>query len=259
MEQELTVFMIGDVVGRIGCSCLERLLPKLKQQYQPAAIIVNGENSENGNGISPRSAELILRTGADVITTGNHAFQRKEAAQAFEQRCVLRPLNYPEGCIGSGVYELDLGPCRIAVVSLMGTTFLEPLDNPFSTMERLLETLETPNIFVDFHAEATSEKQAMGYFLAGRVTAVVGTHTHVQTADETILQGGTGYITDLGMTGPEYSVIGQEVEKTVARFRYRAAPRPGEAEGACMLCGAAIRFDRKSGRCTKIERFIFRE
>ena len=254
----MNLLFVGDVVGKIGCDFLAKNLHKIKQEYKIDVTVVNGENSANGNGITKNSAESILKCGADIITTGNHAFKRRESMEIFENDVIIRPLNYPEGCIGKGSCIFDLGNCKIAVLNLMGTVFLDPLDNPFSTIDRVLEEIDTPNIFVDFHAEATAEKQAMAHHLAGRVTAVMGTHTHVQTADEKILEGHTAYITDVGMTGPENSILGVAVKPAVDRLRFRFPTRFVEADGECFLNAVVISFDNKTGKSTKIERLVMR-
>ena len=163
----MKLLFIGDVVGDVGCQFLKRKLPALRRGLGADVTIVNGENSANGNGITAYSAEQIFQSGADIITTGNHAFQRKEALHIYDNECILRPANYSEACPGRGVGILDMGACRIAVINLSGVLFLENLDNPFTVIDTLLRELDTPNVFVDFHAEATSEKKAMGHYLAG--------------------------------------------------------------------------------------------
>lgn len=253
------ILFIGDVVGKAGCDFLAEKLRMIKSQYDIDITVVNGENSAQGNGITKYSADSILNAGADVITTGNHAFRRKESLDIFENDVIIRPANYPEGgCIGKGVCILDMGTYSAAVVNLSGTVYLDPLDNPFTVIDNILKELDTPNIFVDFHAEATSEKKAMGYHLEGRVTGVFGTHTHVQTADECILGGHTAYITDLGMTGPERSCLGVEIQPAVDRLRFRMPVRFKEADGACFICGIVAAFDEKIGKTHKIERIIIR-
>ena len=253
------LLFIGDVVGRQGCDFLIEKLGGIKRQHGIDITIVNGENSAQGNGITAASADMLVRAGADVITTGNHAFRRKEAADIFEEDYIVRPANYPEGgCVGSGVRIIDMGAFSAAVINLMGTVYMDPLDNPFTKIDMLLEEIDTPNIFVDFHAEATSEKKAMGFYLAGRVTGVFGTHTHVQTADECILDGHTAYITDVGMVGPERSCLGIEPALTIDMLRYRMPVRFSVAEGPCFICGTIVDFDEKKGISHKIERIIIR-
>ncbi len=254
----MRLLFIGDVVGSIGCEFLRKRLPELKRQYEAEIVIVNGENSADGNGMTVYSAEQIFQAGADVITTGNHAFQRKADLRIYENDCILRPANYGEACIGKGVTVLDMGSCQVAVINLMGVLFMENLENPFTEADNILKKLDTPNIFVDFHAEATSEKRAMGFHLAGRVTAVIGTHTHVQTADASILEGHTGYLTDAGMTGVEDSVLGTDKKIALERMHLHIPKRYQEAKGACYLNGVMIEFEKKCGKCTKIEPLIVR-
>lgn len=253
------LLFIGDVVGKAGCDFLASKLNGIKRLYDIDVTVVNGENSAQGNGITRYSADSIVRAGADIITTGNHAFRRKEALDIFDEDYIIRPANYPEGgCVGKGVCILDMGAYSVAFVNLMGTVYMDPLDNPFTKIDEILEQISVPNIFVDFHAEATSEKKAMGFHLAGRVSGVFGTHTHVQTADECILNGKTAYITDVGMTGPEHSCLGVEVQPAVDRLRFRMPVRFKEAEGECFLCGIVASFDEKNGKTHKIERIIVR-
>lgn len=254
----MKLLFIGDVVGEIGCRFLQKRLPGLKRELGADITVVNGENSANGNGITTRSAEQLFQAGADVITTGNHAFQRKNDLGLFEQECILRPANHSDACPGHGVTVLDMGASKAAIVNLQGVLFLENLRNPFDQMDDILEELDTPNIFVDFHAEATSEKRAMGFYLAGKVTAVLGTHTHVQTADACILDGHTGYITDAGMTGVEESVLGVDRQIAIDRLRLHVPIRFEEAQGACFLNGVLVDYEKKCGICTKITPLIVR-
>lgn len=253
------LLFIGDVVGKAGCDFLAEKLVGVKKLYGIDITVVNAENSAQGNGITKYSADMVINAGADVITTGNHAFRRKEALDIYETDYIIRPANYPEGgCPGKGICTIDMGAYSAAVINLSGTVYLDPLDNPFTVIDSMLDEIDTPNIFVDFHAEATSEKKAMGYHLAKRVSGVFGTHTHVQTADECILRGHTAYITDAGMTGPENSILGVEIQPAVDRLRYRMPVRFKEADGDCFMCGVVVEFDEKSGKSHKIERIIVR-
>lgn len=255
----MKIIFIGDVVGKCGCEILHCRLHKLKQIYNADFIVVNGENSAIGNGISKESAKSIFASGADVITTGNHAFHKSEAFDIFsENGNILRPANFPEGAPGNGFCIIDFGRTQIAVINLMGTLLMESLDNPFHTADKILKTIDTPNIFVDFHAEATSEKKAMGFYLASRVTAVFGTHTHVQTADEAILAGHTAYITDVGMTGAEDSVIGFDKQCALTRIKEHLPVRFKESECSPFLCGAFVEFDEKCGKAVSIQRILER-
>lgn len=254
----MKVLMFGDVVGEAGCSCFRHHAPKLKQQYRADLIVVNGENSAKGNGITQRSADELFAGGADVITTGNHCFRRR-CDELFEDSRILRPANYPEGAPGSGVCVLDCGAYRFAVINLMGTAFMDALDNPFTAVDRILEEVGTNNILLDFHAEATSEKRAMGWYLAGRVSAVIGTHTHVQTADEELLEGRTAYLTDVGMTGGIRSVLGVNIDAAIEKQRFHRPVTFTEAPPPCMLNAVCIEIDSKSGISTKIERINLRD
>lgn len=251
----MRLLFIGDVVSHSGCEFLGSKLYGIKKSYNIDITVVNGENSADGNGITTFSCNYLTKIGADVITTGNHAFKRREAAGAFEAYShLIRPVNFPEGVAGKGVYIIDMGRCRAAIINLMGVVYMEPLDNPFFAIDKALKQLDTPNIFVDFHAEATAEKKAMGYYLDGRVTAVLGTHTHVQTADEQILPKGTAYITDVGFTGPEESVLGVMKERAIEKQRFHLPVKFIEADTPCYINGVVVDFDERTGKARSIER-----
>ena len=250
----MKILFIGDVVGKRSCEVLLTELPTLKYEYGAALVIVNGENSAEGNGINPRSAQMIFDAGADVITTGNHVFRQKTIEEELDRNeRILRPANYGDDVIGHGVCELDHGAYSVAVINLMGTTYMQPIENPFKYADRILEQTQARIKLVDFHAEATSEKRAMGYYLAGRVSAVMGTHTHVQTADEQIING-TGYITDAGMAGPAESVLGVDKDIIIERFLTFYPKRHVYADGDIMINGVCLDVNEKSGECTAIER-----
>lgn len=255
----MKLLFIGDVVGKSGCDFFASNIFKIKKEKGIDITVVNGENSAQGNGMTKQSAEFLLSNGADVITTGNHSFKRRESVSIYEENdAVLRPSNYPEGVIGKGVTTLDMGRFSVAIINLMGVVYMEPIGNPFDEADRLLKEIDTPNIFVDFHAEATAEKKCIGQYLKGRVTAVMGTHTHVQTADETIIDGHTAYITDVGMTGPENSVLGVKNELAVDKMRLHYPVRFEESEEPPFLNGVVIDFDEKTGKARSIERLIVR-
>lgn len=255
----MNLLFVGDVVGVSGLEILEKRLYKIKRDYNIDFTIINGENSAVGNGINRASYERLIRIGADVVTGGNHSFQQKGCADLYEENeTLLRPANYPEGVMGHGVCTIDLFPVKIAVINLMGTVSLDALDNPFFCADRLIEQLDTPNIFVDFHAEATSEKKAMGHYLTGRVTGLFGTHTHVQTADECILGGHTAYITDAGMTGPELSVLGVNSDIAVQKMKYHCPVTFRISENPAFVNAVAVSFDEKLGKANKITRIIMR-
>lgn len=254
----ITVLFAGDIVGSSGRDFARRCIYKLKGEEKIDVVIVNGENSADGNGITRESADDLL-SFADIITTGNHCFRRKEFIPSYDKEdCLIRPANYPEGVPGKGVCVLDMGRYSIAVVNLMGTAFMEPLNNPYECMESILSEIDTPNIILDFHAEATSEKKAMGFFLAGKVSAVLGTHTHVQTADEMILSDHTGYITDVGMCGPELSVLGVKSELAISKQRYKMPVKFTESDEKPFFCAVKLKIDEKSGKAHSIERIQMR-
>ena len=250
----MKVLFIGDVVGKSGCDALFAELREMKRELSAELVIVNGENSAEGNGIDPRSAAMIFDAGADVITTGNHTFRKKSIDEELERNDrLLRPANYGEDIFGRGITTLDFGSFSVAVINLLGTTFLQPIENPFRYADRMLDGLNARVVIVDFHAEATSEKRAMGYYLAGRVSAVIGTHTHVTTADEQIIDG-TGYITDVGMTGAKESILGVEKEIIIEKFLTYYPKKHVFAGGDIEINGALLDIDTKSGRCTDIRR-----
>lgn len=249
----MNILFVGDVVGQKSAEFLIAALPQIKRENSIDLTIVNGENSADGNGITPYSAGILL-DGADVITTGNHCFRRREMNDLYETSSVIvRPANLGE-TVGRGYTILDMGKTRVAVINLIGMAFMESCDNPFHCADRLLAEIDTPNIIVDFHAEATSEKKAMGFYLAGRVTAVIGTHTHVQTADEQIIGGHTGYITDVGYTGVRDSVLGVDKDAIIARLTTYYPQKHTYPEGDIMINAAVISTDGKSGKCTGIKR-----
>lgn len=252
----MILLAIGDVVGSAGCEFLRKNLPALKREYSVELVIVNGENSADGNGITPYSAEFLLDSGVDLLTTGNHVFRRKEIYGMLDESSrILRPANYPDSTPGRGYALIDTGRVNVCVINLMGTVFLEPLDSPFKTADKILATLEKNTItLIDFHAEATSEKRALAFYLDGRVSAVVGTHTHVQTADEEVLPEGTGFLTDLGMTGPTLSVLGVEPQLAIRRHLTKMPVRFNNANTPCMLNGAVLDIDSKTGRTNFIKR-----
>ncbi len=252
----MNVLCVGDVVGSAGCRHLERVLPVIKRQYEVDICIVNGENSADGNGITPFSADSLFRFGADVITTGNHTFHRREIYDVLD-RCdgIVRPANYPAGAPGTGVFIVDKGRYQVAVINLMGQVYMDTLACPFETLDALLADTSLPRVrIVDMHAEATAEKKALAYYADGRVSAVVGTHTHVQTADEQILPGGTGFISDIGMTGPIHSVLGIRPELAIEKMRGKLPVRFAVAEGECRLDAVLLTLDPATGKTMGIER-----
>ena len=257
----MRILMIGDVVGQFGCDYLRQVLPHIKREHKPDIVIANGENSAQGNGLLPFSADFLLDSGVDIITTGNHAMKRQQAYEYFDRMPqVIRPLNYHSSVPGRGVYIHDDPRLRLAVVNLQGRAFMDPIDNPFDAVDAALETIDTPCILVDFHAEATAEKQSLGYYLDGRVSAVLGTHTHVQTNDARVLPGGTAFMCDVGMCGAYHSVIGVEPERPIYKMRTGMPARFEYAPGTDEYClwGALVDIDNGTGRATAIQSLAYR-
>lgn len=254
----MNILVIGDVCGSIGCETVLKTLPSLKKELKVDFTVINGENSADGNGISVASAELLLKC-ADVITGGNHTLRRPDFHAALdENERLLRPDNLESAHYGSGYCLVDMGRIKVAVINLLGTIYLEHLkaSNPFLAADKLIERAKNDGaniILVDFHAEATSEKRAMGFYLDGKVSCMFGTHTHVQTADLQILDGGTAYMTDLGMTGPIASVLGVEPCIIINRLKNGSGEKFQLAQGMCSLEGAFITVDDKSGKATSIK------
>lgn len=237
-------------------------LPGLLKKHGADLCVLNGENAAGGFGISEENIDAFFSAGADVITTGNHIWNRKEASELLTREArLLRPANYPEGTPGQGVFVAKTPLGAVAVVNLMGRVFMPPVDCPFREADRILESLapEVRIVIVDLHAEATSEKVAMGWHLDGRVSALIGTHTHIQTADERILPKGTAYLSDAGMTGPADSVIGIKTHLALKRFLTGVPHRFEVAAGAAQFNGVVVEVDETSGRAISIERVSFRE
>ena len=252
---ELKVLAVGDVVGEPGLERIRKSLRKLKRDTGADFVIVNGENASNV-GMTPRQGDTIFDAGADVITMGNHTFSRREIIPYIEEnRWVLRPANLPPQQPGRGweIYETRCGD--VAVIDLIGRVGMDYLpDNPFLLMDKILKKIDTKIILVEIHAEATSEKLAMGHMLDGKVSAVWGTHTHVPTADAQILPRGTGYVTDLGMTGPAVSVLGIQPKLSIDKFRGEMFQRYQAADGPTKLNAVLFTIDANTGKCTKVER-----
>lgn len=259
----MKVLAVGDICSPDGCAYALKMIPIIKREEGIDLVIVNGENSALGNGITPDSADLIFAAGADVITGGNHTLRRKEFYDTLDSNpFALRPHNLKDTDIGSGYCLFDMGKSHAAVINLSGQIYLERLDtdNPFKCVDELLERAKSDGakfIFVDFHAEATSEKRAMGFYLDGKVSAVFGTHTHVQTADAQVLPNGTGYITDLGMTGVINSVLGVKNDIIINRLKDNDMSRFEQASGECMLNGCVFDLDDSTG-LTKSVKLIYR-
>jgi len=251
----MNIMAIGDVVGSIGCHFLRDHLPQLKKYKGIDLVIVNGENSADGNGITPTSAQFLFDSGADVITTGNHCFRRKESYELYDScESLLRPANLPSSAPGRGLCVVDMGRIQVGVINLMGVVYMESLDSPFDVADRLLSGGVPKITLVDFHAEATGEKRSLGYYLDGRVSAVFGTHTHVQTADNEVLPNGTGYLSDLGMTGPINSVLGVKSELVIQKMRTKMPVRFDIADGKCKMECAIFQIDENTGKTISVER-----
>ena len=263
----MRILFIGDIFGRPGRTIVRDLLPQIVRDQHPDLVIANGENSAAGFGITPGLAEELFDLGIDVITTGNHVWDKREIVDYFQNinapghsqsRRLLRPANYPADMPGSGLYQGRKGDVPYAVINLQGRVFMAANDDPFSVADQLLKQVTAKIIFVDMHAEATSEKVSLGWYLDGRVTAVVGTHTHIPTADEHVLPQGTAYITDVGMTGPYDGVIGVQKELVIGRFLNGMPVRFEPATGDVRLCAVIIDCDESSGKARNIERLMLR-
>lgn len=256
----MKLLFIGDIVGSPGRNAVKTLLPELREQHVLDFVIANGENSAGGSGITPRIAEEIFSAGVDVITSGDHLWDQKEVMELLaNEKRFLRPMNYPADVPGngSGIFEIPKSKMKIAIANFQGRTFMQPqLENPFTQAIDEVKKLRTQTkiILVDFHAEATSEKIAFGRLLDGHVSAVVGTHTHVQTADEQIFPGGTAYLSDAGFTGPHESVLGREIEPVIKKFLTQIPQRFEVASKNVILHGALIEIDDTTGRAIKIQR-----
>lgn len=256
----MRILFFGDIVGLPGREAIREILPRWKEKYQPDLILANGENLAHGLGVSDKSVKEILEAGVDLITSGNHVFDKTEGIPLLGDKGIplLRPANYPPLAVGRGYEAVEIGVKKVLVINLNGRLFFkESLDCPFREVDRILEEYEDEKlnaVIVDFHAEATSEKIAMGYYLDGRVSAVLGTHTHIPTADSKILDGGTAYISDIGMVGPMHSVIGIDKKIIIKEFLTQIRQKKGEiAEGPVEVNAVIVEIDNQ-GKAEKIER-----
>jgi metallophosphoesterase (TIGR00282 family) len=253
----MKALIFADVVARPGRRALIDSLPILRERYSPDIVMMNAENVAGGISITPELADELFAAGIDVMTSGNHIFDKHEIVAYIERNPrLLRPANYPPGTPGRGFFVGEINGHRIAVINLMGRLFMQTCDDPFRAVEQCLAEIpkDVKTIFVDVHCEATSEKYALGWFLDGRVSAVYGSHTHVPTADERILEKGTAYITDVGMTGSYAGVIGMEREGVIKRFTSHPNPKAGQAKGQLWACAIVVEIDDESGRAKSIER-----
>ncbi|MBN2570571.1 MAG: TIGR00282 family metallophosphoesterase [Ignavibacteriales bacterium] len=256
---DISILFIGDIIGRPGLEMVQTWLPILKNKYKPDVVTANGENISDGKGVTEVEAKVLFELGVDVITGGNHTWDKHQSQEYMKvEPRVLRPQNYPLGTYGKGNYLLETKKGKVGVLNLQGRTFMSPIDCPFRCAEAFIKKFknDTNVILIDFHAEATAEKNALLHFLDGKVSAIVGTHTHVQTSDERISENGTAYITDVGMTGPYDSVIGMKVEAGVNRFLYQTPQKYQTAESNVHLCALFLKIDSGTGKSKEIERIL---
>jgi 2',3'-cyclic-nucleotide 2'-phosphodiesterase len=260
----MKLLFVGDIVGSPGRDMLREYLPKIKEKYRPHITVINGENSAGGRGITEKIYREFLEWGAQAVTLGNHAWDNRDIFEFIDDaKYLVRPANFPEGAPGQGMKFLKLNQLEIAIINLQGRTFMNAaIDDPFHTAERLVQEArkKTPIIFIDFHAEVTSEKQAMGWYLDGKVSAIVGTHTHVQTSDSRILPNGTAYLSDVGMTGPYDGILGIEKDPVIHRFLTGLPVRHEVPNtGRTLLSAVLIDIDEKTGLARKIDRILINE
>ena len=253
----MKILAVGDIVGESGVKKLKEELPKIKKEKNIDFVITNGENSAGGMGLNEKNFKDIMEAGTNVVTMGNHTWGKKDIFKFIDNPNLLRPANYPKGVVGKGLGIYECKGKKIAVMNFLGRVDLNILtENPFVLVKEMVD--EVDMIFIDFHAEATAEKIAMGRFLDGKVTAVFGTHTHVQTADEQILPNGTAYITDLGMTGPKESVIGMNIQASLKRFETTLPEKYKLAEGLCIFNAVVFEIDDETNKAKSIERIFIR-
>ncbi len=253
----IKILAVGDIVGLAAVEYLKRNMWKIREKLGVQAVVANGENAYEVRGIGMAEANTLLDCGIDLITTGNHVWGRRDVYRMLdEDPRIIRPANYPASTPGCGHSVMSVCGYRILCINVQGTVFLEPLDNPFAAVEKILLSEKGRYDFslLDFHAEATSEKIAMGFVFDGKINMIWGTHTHVQTADETVLPGGTGYITDLGMTGPTNGILGSDPGPIIERFKTHMPQRFSVAQGETVLCGAVFELDTENKRCLAVKR-----
>jgi len=258
----INILFIGDIVGKPGLDLVQTWLPSLIQKYKADFVIANGENASGGKGCTEKEGKLLFDLGVHVITGGNHTWDKRQSQDYLkEEPRSLRPLNYPKGTYGNGYYLADTKKGKVCVINLQGRTFMASIDCPFRASDWILNKIknDTKIIFIDFHAEATAEKIAMAYYLDGKISALVGTHTNTQTADERIFPNGMGYITDVGMTGPYESIIGMKIVPAINRFLYQTPQKYEAAENDSHLCGMLFKIDIETGKTLELERIVFPE
>lgn len=258
--ENISVLFVGDIIGNPGLEFTQTFLPSIIQKYKPDLVIANGENISDGKGCTEKEAKILFDLGVKVITGGNHTWDKHQSQEYLKQdNRSLRPLNYPKGTHGNGYIVVEVKNTKVAVVNLQGRTFMAAIDCPFRTAEWVISKLknETKIIIIDFHAEATAEKMALANFLDGKVSCIIGTHTHIQTSDERILPNGTGYITDVGMTGPYDSVIGMKTQAAINRFLYQTPQKYETAKDEVHLAAIFFKVDIQTGKTLSIERIFF--
>ncbi|RBP59928.1 hypothetical protein DES36_11723 [Alkalibaculum bacchi] len=255
----MKILILGDIVGRPGRNAVANQLSHLREEYKPDLVIVNGENASAGRGLTEKNAKELFELDIDVITTGNHVWDKKEILTYIESYPqLIRPANYPDPCPGKGYTIIHKGETTIGVINLSGVVYLSNLTNPFHTIDKILHEIskQCNIIILDFHAEATSEKLAMGYYCDGRISLVYGTHTHVQTADKRILNGGTGYITDIGMTGPLDGILGVDKDIIIQQMQNNRPARYDLAQGPVQINGIITEINEETGKCQSLDNFI---
>lgn len=257
----MKILFIGDIVGKPARNYLKEFLPSLRESLSLDFIIANGENAAGGSSLTPDTAKEIFQAGVDIVTSGDHIFKKKESRQAMQDYDIIRPLNYGDLAAGQGYLVKTIGDKTIGVINLVGRVFMNPVDCPFKAVRDILEDVKSKAkvIIVDVHAEATSEKLALGYFLSGKVSAVIGTHTHIPTADERIIDDFTAYVTDVGMTGSFDSVLGREKHQIIERFITNMPVRFNLAQNDVRMQGVCIEIDEQTGRALSINRVEYKK
>lgn len=258
----INILFVGDIVGKPGLQMVQTWLPSLAKKYKADFVIANGENSADGKGCTEKEGKAIFALDVDVITSGNHIWDKRQSQEYLKtENRILRPLNYPKGTYGRGFIIAGSKKGKVGVLNLQGRAFMSPIDCPFRAADWAISRIqqETKVIFVDFHAEATAEKLALANYIKGKVSAVIGTHTHIQTADERIFPEGTAYLTDSGMTGPYDSVIGMKTDAAINRFLYQTPQKYQSATENNHLCGVALKVETETGHAVEIERICLPE
>jgi len=258
----INILFVGDVIGKPGLDMIQTWLPSLEKKYRADIIIANGENANEGKGFTEKEGNIFFKLGIKAVTGGNHTWDKQQSQEYLKkEKRSLRPLNYPKGTYGNGFYIADTPKGKVGVISLQGRSFMSPIDCPFRSAEWVLAKIaqETKVIFIDFHAEATAEKLALANFIDGKASILVGTHTHIQTADERIFPLGLGYITDVGMTGPYDSIIGMKTEAALNRFLFQTPQKYITATDDVHLCGFYAKVDVETGATVEVERIMLPE